>query len=183
MWTICSVLAETAKHTPLSMSVEEYEWVYRLAKKADPPFLDIGTHYGLSALVMSHAKPGADILTVDNLVDFGGDKEGAMRSDCGRLINNKENVVTIIGDSQLVVPLVDAQFGFALIDGSHWAKDVARDLRNCEDVPTVLVHDALGDGPMKALEKYEYTVLPARRINADWDIEPGGLALILERQR
>ena len=178
MWTIRSELADIAKHTPLSMSVEEYEWVYRYAKKAEPQFLDIGTHYGLSALVMLKARPNAQILTLDNLADFGEDKEGAMRTDCGRLIEGEENVVTIFGESQLLVPLVNASFGLALIDGSHWAKDVARDIKNCENVPIVLVHDALDEGPREALKSYEYELLPTKKINTEWDIEPRGLALL-----
>jgi len=179
-WAVRSLLAGVAEHTPLSMSVEEYGWVYRLARDSEPPFLDIGTHYGLSALVMSRARPGARILTIDNMADFGNDKEGAMREDCGRLVRGEKNVVTIIGESRHLVPIATAShnFGLALIDGSHWASDVAADVDSCRGVPTVLVHDALDEGPARALEGYRHRILPAEKIKAGWDIEPRGLALI-----
>jgi len=178
---------------PLSMSIEEYKWLHRIARDAEPPFLEVGTHYGVSALIMHTANPTAPIYTVDNLIDYGGDKPGAMPSDCGILVKNIEQVHLRIGDSKQVVPKLveEHSFGLALLDGSHWKEDVLADLKNTENIPVVLIHDAGAGGPLDALEIFQsldiihqqFEMLPAAKTDLPFDIDVNGLAIIDRRNK
>jgi predicted O-methyltransferase YrrM len=97
--------------------------------------LEIGTNSGRSTRIMAMAAPTSTIITID-IIDMWS----------GEWI---DNVIRIIGKSEVIIPIIKTKYDMVFIDGLHDKGSVEKDIYNCEpklkSSGLFVFHDYTGD--------------------------------------
>ncbi|OGC94069.1 MAG: hypothetical protein A2W25_11850 [candidate division Zixibacteria bacterium RBG_16_53_22] len=133
----------------------EADYLYEIARSVTGNIVEIGTYQGRSmvAIGLGCLESGAHLYTVDHYL---GSPEHRTPPAKEVVVQNQfkfglmRHVTVLEGDSQVVVPTIEASFDMAYIDGTHSYRAVFDDFLVCWKKLTshanILFHDAYKGG-------------------------------------
>jgi hypothetical protein len=160
-----------------------YEFLRVLAERTSfqghRKILEVGTHYGLSAISMALGAAESEVLTVD-MVPY------IEASENWRTFGLWNRIFPLVGDSRALLPRMTGHYDMAFLDGDHEFDTVICDIENAAQLCKVIaIHDTnnMGDMWSKVVERVieRFVPLSSRTTSAIGSIDWRGIGAELVR--